>query len=53
MSPGIAFRHAQNAGFTEGDGTEKDLANFYKYRQKFDQSNYFLPIPQERMLPAL
>lgn len=45
-SEGIAFRHAQNAGFTDGDGTEKDLANFYKYRQKFNNT-YFLPVPRD------
>lgn len=41
---GIAFRHAQNAGFSGAGG--KDLANFYKYRQKFENT-YFLPVPRE------
>lgn len=43
---GVAFRHAQNAGFKDQDGGN-ELGNFYKYRQKFDNT-YFLPIPQER-----
>lgn len=47
---GIAFRHAQNAGFSGAGG--KDLANFYKYRQKFENT-YFLPVPKERKLTRL
>lgn len=42
---GVAFRHAQNAGFVDKNG--ESLKSFYKYRQKFENT-YFVPIPNER-----
>ena len=48
-SPGIVFRHQQNASMNgERDGSNNSLQRFYGYKETFNDRSIWVDVPQQR-----